>query len=132
MAQAIRKLTDVELLIDRAENDYIVTGDDWQQAMQAIRDAVNKNADALNYNVSLPYAFQIGIAGSTETFTWQYNPSENNYYCYIPQVQHGKTGYYQVYFYNELKTAIQCNYQVTDTQLVIVSRVNKPVYVVLK
>ena len=133
MAKSITKLNDTQLALDRAKHDYVITAEDWQVAMGAIRDAVNTNASAATVNQSIPVNVTIMPMGTNSKYAWYYNRDNNSYYCTISASEHNKTALYQVHFYNEYGTAVQCEYQIQDNyDLYVQSRVNAELRLVIK
>lgn len=133
MAESVRKLNDTQLALDRAKQDYIVTAEDWQIAMRAIKEVVNTNASAATVNQSIPVNVTIMPMGTSSKYSWYYNSDNKSYYCTIPADEHSKTALYQVHFYNEYGTAVQCEHQIQDNyDLYVQSRVNKELRLVIK
>lgn len=133
MAESVIKLNDAQLALDRAKQDYIVTPEDWQTAMGAIKQAVNNNASAATVNQSIPVNVTIMPVGDNSKYAWSYNRDNNSYYCTIHNTEHNKTALYQVHFYNEYGTAVQCEYQIQDNyDLYVQSRVNAELRLVIK
>ena len=133
MAEIIKRLKDEDLLIDKADTDYVITADDWQDAMTAIKETVNNNADLQSLTVDTPVSITIGENGSASKYSWTPN-SPNGYYCAIPHSAHGKTGYFQVRFYNSFGTEVQCNYKINASreETEIISRVNAAINVIFR
>ena len=133
MAESVIKLNDAQLALDRAKKDYVVTAEDWQAAMGAIKKAVNTNASAATINQSIPVDVTIMPMGTNSKYAWYYNRDNNSYYCTISASEHNKTALYQVHFYNELGTAVQCVYQIKDNHdLYVQSRVDTELRLVIK
>ena len=133
MAESVIKLNDAQLALDRAKHDYIVTAEDWRTAMKAIKDAVNNNASAATVNQSIPVNVTIMPMGTSSKYSWYYNSDNKSYYCTIPADEHSKTALYQVHFYNEYGTAVQCEHQIQKNyDLYVRSRVNAELRLVIK
>lgn len=133
MAEIIKRLKDEDLVIDKADTDYVITADDWKDAMTAIKETVNHNADLQSLTVDTPISITIGELGSDSKYSWIPIPP-SGYYCAIPHSAHGKTGYFQVRFYNSLGTEVLCNYKIdtADEETEIISRVNTAITVIFR
>lgn len=133
MAEIIKRLKDEDLLIDKASTDYVVTADNWKDAMTAIKETVNNNADLQSLTVDTPVSIPIGERGSDSRYSWIPIPP-SGYYCVIPHSAHGKTGYFQVRFYNSLGAEVQCNYKIdtANEETAIISRVNTAITVIFR
>lgn len=127
----IKKLKDSQLRIG-FDDGNTVTAKDWNDAMTAILEAVNTNADAVNTTLATPIAVTIHPDNTSKEYKWFRGAASRDYHCTFMKSILNKQGVVSAHFYNTQGTEVSCNYLQDDERVTVYSRVNAEILAIFR